>query len=62
MLCCLFSLASIAKISSRLTLRLSIALTTRCTYATSNDGTAGGAGGGKDGTAAFAVAGGSLRR
>lgn len=38
MLCCLFSLASIANISSRLTHRLSIALTTRCTYPTNNPG------------------------
>jgi len=39
MLCCLFSLASIAKISSKLTRRPSIQLTTRCTYRTSNGGT-----------------------
>ena len=49
MLCCLFSLASISKISSRLTRRLSIALTTRCTYPTSNPGIDGVGWGGSDG-------------
>jgi hypothetical protein len=38
MLCCLFSLANIAKISARLTGLASTALTTRCTYPTSNGG------------------------
>ena len=38
MLCCLFSLASIARVSARLTGRPSIWLTTRWTYCTSNGG------------------------
>jgi hypothetical protein len=49
MLCCLFSLASISRISSRITRRLSIALTTRCTYPTSNPGIDGVGWGGSDG-------------